>query len=93
MNFNDTIQMMTSEDYRERFKAEYWQTKIRYERLKKFLTRIEAANDTMYSNNPVEMPEHDCPFDLLRKQQKVMGNYLHILEVRAIIERIDLGEA
>ena len=26
----DTIQNMVSEDYKERFKAEYYQTKIRY---------------------------------------------------------------
>ena len=30
MEFKDTIAMMTSEDYKERFKAEYYQTKIRY---------------------------------------------------------------
>ena len=43
MELKDTIDMMLHEDYKERFQAEYWQTKIRYERLKKFNTRIEAA--------------------------------------------------
>lgn len=90
MELKDTIEMMQSDDYKERFKAEYHQTKIRYERLKKFNTRIQAAEMTGFMDNAVEMPKHDCPFDLLREQQAVMGNYLHILEVRAVIEGIDL---
>ena len=34
MELKDTIDGMISNDYRERFKAEYRQTKERYERLK-----------------------------------------------------------
>ena len=64
-NLKDTIDQMTSEDYRERFKAEYWQTKIRYEKLKDFCNRIEAEN---YSCK-VDVPKHDCPLHLLRDQQ------------------------
>lgn len=85
-----TVEGMLNPDYKERFKAEYHQTKIRYERLKKFNTRIKAAEITGFMDNAVEMPKHDCPGDLLREQQAVMGNYLHILEVRAVIEGIDL---
>jgi hypothetical protein len=86
-----TIDGMTSTDYKERFKAEYYQTKIRYERLKAFNTKIEAANTTTYKGAlGGEMPKHDCPDELLREQQKVMGLYLHILEVRAVIEGIAL---
>ena len=81
-----TYQGMVSPDYKERFKAEYYQTKIRYERLKKFNTKIEA----MRGNPLAQEPKHDCPYELLREQQRVMGEYLHILEVRAIIEGIDL---
>ena len=91
MEFKDTIEMMMSEDYKERFKAEYYQTKIRYERLKKFNTKIEAARMTEYGlGKKCIMPKHDCPEDLLRDQQRMMGEYLHILEVRAVIEGIDL---
>ena len=90
MEFKDTIEMMQSTDYRERFKAEYYQTKIRYERLKAFNNKIEAAESTGFLENKVEMPKHDCPYDMLRHQQSVMGEYLHILEVRAIIEGIEL---
>ena len=38
------------------------------------------------------VPKHDCPDWLLSDQQRVMENYLDILEERAIIENIDLGE-
>lgn len=87
----DTAEMMNSMDYKERFKAEYHQTKIRYEKLKAFNNKIEAAERTSYgSTKRVDMPTHDCPFDLLRQQQSNMGEYLHILEVRAVIEGIDL---
>lgn len=86
----DTVEMMQSMDYKERFKAEYYQTKIRYEKLKQFNTRIEAAERTQYGYKAMEMPKHDCPTDLLRTQQSVMGEYLHILEVRAEIEGIEL---
>lgn len=90
MELKDTVALMTSEDYKARFVAEYHQTKIRYEKLKKFNTRIEAAHRTMCCDNAVEEPEHDCPPDLLLEQQHIMGEYLHLLEVRAVIEGIDL---
>lgn len=87
----DTIEMMQSMDYKERFKAEYHQTKIRYEKLKQFNTRIEAAEATAcVCDSRVEMPKHDCPSGLLYAQQRAMGEYLHLLEVRAVIEKIDL---
>lgn len=94
--FVDTVEGMLSPDYKERFRAEYAQTKIRYERLKAFNTKIEAANRTnewrcRYEMPKVEMPKHDCPDDILEQQQHLMGQYLHILEVRAVIEGVDLG--
>ena len=84
--------MMCSDDYIERFRAEYIQTKIRYEKLKKLNNKIEAANLTKFNppSKTVEMPKHDCPEQLLRNQQHIMGDYLHILEVRAVIENIEL---
>ena len=35
----DTIKMMNSEDYKERFKAEYYQVVIRYQKLKSMLNK------------------------------------------------------
>ena len=91
MELADTVALMGSDDYKARFMAEYYQTKIRYEKLKKFNTKIEAARCSHFSDGKeVEMPKHDCPDDLLREQQSVMGNYLHILEVRAEIEGVNL---
>ena len=88
--FDHTIELMRSYDYKKRFKAEYMQTKIRYEKLKAFNTRIEAAERTMYEKVKADEPKHACPADLLREQQSVMGDYLHILELRAVIEGIEL---
>lgn len=85
---NETKTMMMSDNYKERFVAEYWQTKIRYEKLKAFCNKIEASS---YSMN-VEEPKHDCTLGLLKEQQCAMGQYLHILEIRAVIEGVDLFE-
>ena len=85
MELKDTVNAMLSADYKERFKAEYWQTKIRYEKLKAFCNKIEAA-DIM--DRPE--PKHDCPLWMLRDQQKEMGSYLNTLEIRAEIEGVEL---
>ena len=73
--------MMTSEDFKERFKAEYYQTKIRYEKLHKMVVKAEAGTLNF---------EPKCPLELFKEQKKYMGNYLYTLEVRAEIEGIDL---
>lgn len=84
-DYGETIEGMISDDYKERMKAEYQQTKLRYEKLKNLNNKIEAAQMT-----DVCEPSHKCPAGLLLEQQHVMGNYLHILEVRAVIEDIEL---
>ena len=81
MNLNDTVEMMNSADYRERFRAEYWQTKIRYEKLHQMTVRYEAGTLDF---------EPNCKLSLLKKQKKYMGMYLGCLELRAVIEGIDL---
>ena len=81
MELKDTIEMMTSEDFKERFKAEYYQTKIRYEKLHKMVVKAEAGTLNF---------EPKCPLELFKEQKKYMGNYLYTLEVRAEIEGIDL---
>lgn len=82
----DTIHYMRSNDYKERFIAEYWQTKIRYKKLKSYINKIEASQMSMN----VQEPPHDCPTQLLIEQRKAMGQYLHCLEIRAVIEGIEL---
>lgn len=81
MELKDTIELMNSEDYKERFKAEYLQTKIRYERLHKTIIKAEAGTLKF---------EPKCPIELLVDQKAAMGKYLYILEVRAEMEGIDL---
>lgn len=82
MKLEDTIVMMQSEDFKERFRAEYWQTKIRYEKLHKMVVKMEAGTLNF---------EPKCPLEIFKEQKKYMGNYLYTLEVRAEIEGIDLG--
>lgn len=77
----DTVEMMNSADYKERFKAEYCQTKIRYERLHKMTIQYEAGTLKF---------KPSCSLELLNEQKKHMGLYLHALEVRAEIEGIEL---
>lgn len=93
---NEVIaELAASSNYKERFIAEYILLKQKHEKLKVFNTKIEAAGEMAFrvGADKVPMPKHDCPEELLRRQQHVMGEYLHILEVRAVIEGIDLKEA
>lgn len=85
MELKETIESMCSDDYKERFVAEYHQVKIRYEKLKNFCNKIEV--ETMLGE---EVTKHDCQLELLREQQKYMGLYLSVLEKRALIENIVL---
>lgn len=93
MTLDQTATLMVSKDYKQRFIAEYWQTKIRYEKLKELTTKIEAARRAnSYPNEIVEEPKYVSPEDILSLQQHTMGEYLHLLEVRAVIEGINLEE-
>lgn len=85
MELKETVELMNSEDYKERFVAEYHQVKIRYEKLKNFCNKIEV--EEMLGK---EVTKHDCPLELLREQQKYMGLYLSVLEKRALIENVEL---
>lgn len=85
MELKETVELMNSVDYKDRFIAEYHQVKIRYEKLKNFCNKIEV--ETMLGK---EVTKHDCPLELLREQQKYMGLYLSVLEKRALIENAEL---
>ena len=43
MDLKDTIELMQSEDYKERFKAEYYQVKIRLEKLEAMLDKWDKG--------------------------------------------------
>ena len=40
MELKDTTELMNSADYKDRFKAEYYQTKIRYNKLHKLIIKM-----------------------------------------------------
>ena len=79
----DTVQLMRSENYKDRFVAEYRQTKIRYEKLHRMVVKYEAGK---LDFTPT------CPIELLKEQKAAMGKYLYMLEVRAEMEGVDLEE-
>ena len=81
MELKDTIGMMTSDGYKERFKAEYYQLKIREEKLLTVLEKYERGTLNF---------EPSCPVPLLWEQHKIMNSYLGVLEKRAKIEGIEL---
>ena len=82
MESKDTVEMMNSEDYKERFKAEYFQTKIRYEKLSNMLIKYEAGTLNFALS---------CSKEVLEDQLYHMNEYLRTLKIRAEIEKIDLN--
>ena len=83
MQLRNTSKLMNSKNYKERFLAEYFQLKIRIEKLEEFLVK--------YKNNELEFTP-DCSYDLLDTQLYIMKNYLEVLTERAKIENISLEE-
>ena len=81
MELKDTIELMNSDDYKDRFKAEYYQAKIRYDKLHKMLIKYEAGTLGF---------EPSCPKEILEDQEYYMKDYLKTLEIRAEIEKIEL---
>ena len=81
MELKDTIELMNSDDYKERFKAEYYQTKIRYDKLHEMIVKYDAKSLDF---------ELSCDIEMHRRQAKAMEEYLYLLEVRAKIEKIEL---
>lgn len=81
MELKDTVEMMGSEDYKERFKAEYYQVKIRYGKLKYMLER--------WDNELLDFVP-TCPRSTYDMQIRAMSDYIAVLEVRAVMEGIIL---
>lgn len=81
IDFTDTIDMMLSEDYKERFKGEYYQLALRYKKLINMLNKWDTGKLEFIP---------DCPRSTYRMQVKAMTDYLAVLEARAAIEGIEL---
>ena len=80
MVLKDTINMMTSEDYKERFKAEYYQLKARIDGLEKMLKSWDEGTLTF---------KPTCPRKMYEDQLKAMRDYIGILINRSHMEGID----
>lgn len=83
MELKDTIELMQSDNFVDRFKAEYYQTLIRRKKLTAMLDK--------YRENTLEFTPR-CNYDILKEQETYMIKYLHSLEFRAEIEGIGLEE-
>ena len=81
MKLEETVEMMKSSDYKERFKAEYYQLVIRYKGLKSMLDK--------WDNGTLEF-KPTCPRSTYNIQIKAMTDYIAILEARAMMEGIEL---
>lgn len=83
MELKDTIEMMNSADYKDRFKAEYQQVVIRYRKLKAMLIKWDNGELNFVPT---------CPRSTYNMQIKAMTDYIAVLEARAVMENVDLGE-
>ena len=77
----DTIEMMNSGDYKERFKAEYYQVVIRYQKLKSMIDK--------WDNDQLEFTP-TCPRSTYNMQITAMTDYIAVLEARAVMEGVEL---
>lgn len=81
MKLANTTEMMNSADYKERFKAEYYQLVIRYKGLKAMLDKWDSGALTF---SPT------CPRSTYNVQITAMTDYIAVLEARAVMEGIEL---
>lgn len=81
MTLADTAEMMNSEDYKERFKAEYYQLGIRYGKLKNMLDKWDRGELNFIPT---------CPRSTYNMQIRAMKDYMAVLEARAVMEGIEL---
>lgn len=77
----DTVELMTSSDYKERFVAEYEQLVIRYKGLRNMLDKWDRSE---LDFTPT------CPRSTYNLQLKAMEDYIVVLEARAVMEGIVL---
>jgi hypothetical protein len=76
----DTIDGMLSDDWKERFAAEYEQLSIRLEKLDSLIESSDE-NSLWCDRLPI-----------LAKQRLLMQSLKRLLDQRAVLEGIDLGE-
>ena len=77
----ETVELMISSDYRERFVAEYEQLVIRYKGLRNMLDKWDRSELDFIPT---------CPRSTYNMQIKAMTDYIAVLEARAVMEGIEL---
>ncbi len=81
MKLEDTIELMKSDDFKDRFKAEYHQLLNRRDGLSAMLSKYKLGTLLF---------KPKCSYDILYCQLTYMDGYLKLLEKRAKIEDIEL---
>ena len=80
-SLNETVELMISSDYKERFKAEYYQLAYRIEKLEEMVKNWDKG---LLSFKPT------CDRAWYTLQLYAMKQYLQILEMRAERENVDI---
>lgn len=81
MELNETVELMNSTDYKDRFKAEYFQVKIRHDKLK---AMCDKWDERKLNFKPT------CPREIYDLQLDSMKKYMDVLVIRAKIENVEL---
>ena len=81
MELERLIELMKSEDYKDRFRAEYYQLEDRIDKLVNMLEKYKAGTLNFTPS---------CSYELLSYQLQTMNAYKRVLEERAEIEGIEI---
>ena len=81
MELKDTVALMTSADYKERFKAEYYQLKIRRDKLKAMVDKWDRGE---LEFTPT------CSRETYGFQLYVIDGYIDVLRMRAKAEGVEV---
>lgn len=81
MKLSDTVAMMNSDDYRERFRAEYFQLVIRFHRLYAMLDDWDSGKLDF---------KPTCSREIYSEQLELMTKLLNLMQKRAEIEGVDI---
>ncbi len=81
MLFSCSERSKDMEDWKVRFRKEYYELRERFQKLDMMIGQYEKGQ--------LEF-EPKCPIDLLKRQRSVMWDYLSTLEQRAKIEEVKL---
>lgn len=83
MELKDTIELMSSDDWKDRFAAEYLQVKTRYEKLRRMIIKRELGKCDFVTPIPLQS---------WKAQAFHMFMYMYELEKQAVLHGIDLPQ-